>query len=536
MHLKKTVVLIFVSTILLLCSFSGCVFDNILGITNFTLNSSSVCDDNGFPGISFSFSCSGTVNIKLLSPSSDLLDSDFFFVGDHDAIFHLAEYRHSVNPGTYKLKVYDKNNKEIRSETFSFSGANLSIISCDQKWWKRDSWIGGYSLFGLGLRVQNNGDVPAYPDSLDVTMDSKTISGLALPTVILPQEMKDVNSFIYRDKSPTNSKFSINLKDTDGNLLADGIFSINVQDNVPIQKFSWSYGSGRRTVNIPKSEYLYDYYISLPRTKIEDYSLYVFDQYDDQYVDIVKDLVMFGFGTSSDVERINFAASFVQSIAYKPDSPTNSSYEYPRYPIETLFNGNGGGGDCEDKAILLDSILKDMGYDVALFRFPNHMACGVNLSKTENPGYEYYANNYFYLESTTEGKPVGSIPDDYVGLSSEVTVYPLSSRPLLYQEWQNGSIIIYSGTERGDFVKVSVIIQNLGTETARNFVVEAGFYMSDGVRLNYDTSTVFSLGPFMKKRITFSVNIPKDHLTWFKTKIYLDGIVVNEEESASSFP
>jgi len=530
MPLTKNAILVLVFTMFLLCSLSGCIFDDLLGGTSFSLNSWSVCDDDGFPGISFTFSCSGTVTVKLLGPDSEILDSDSFFKGDHDAIFHLAEYRHSVIPGSYKLRAYDKDNKEIKSETFSFVGANLSILSCEQKWWKRGSLS---SLFGLGLNVQNNGDTPAYPYNISATMDSNVVTGLALPTVILPGKSKDVDAFIYRDKSPTNNEFTLSLKDVDGDVLANGIYSVDIENNVPVQQFSWRYGSGTRRVTIPKSEYLYDYYISLDRTNNEDYSLYVFDPYDDQYIDVVNDAVMSGFSGDTDLENINFAASFVQSLEYKSDSPTNSSYEYPRYPIETLFNGTGGG-DCEDKAILTVSILENMGYNTALLRFPNHMAVGVNIA---NPGYEYYAYNYFFLETTTKSElfVCGFVPNDYVGRASEVSVYPISSRPLLIHDWQNGNIVIYTNTEKGDFVKVILDVENLGTATAKNIVVEGGFYSPGGSRMSYKTTTISSLDPGMKKRVYLSVDTFKNYDTFFETRIYLDGKVADTKQSASYF-
>ena len=40
----------------------------------------------------------------------------------------------------------------------------------------------------------------------------------------------------------------------------------------------------------------------------------------------------------------------------------------------------------------------------------------------------------------------------------------------------------------------------------------------------------------MKKKVILSVDVPKYSTTWFKTLIYLDGKVVDEKESASSFP
>ena len=244
---------------------------------------------------------------------------------------------------------------------------------------------------------------------------------------------------------------------------------------------------------------------------------------------------MFGFAGSKDEDKINYVASFVQSLEYKSDSETNASYEYPRYPLETIFYGNGGG-DCEDKSILAASILKNMGYDVALLRFPNHMAVGVNLSNDSVVWYSHYIDNYFFLETTTEGKPLGFIPSEYVDAVSDVSIYPLSSKPMLVHDWVDNNIIIYTNTERGDIVKVILTVENLGNAEAQNIFVEAGFYTVNGLKSNYNSDIISSLEIQAKKQLILTVDIPKNIITWFKTRIYLNGILEDEKESISFFP
>lgn len=537
MPLAKKIILCLAVTIILVSFFFVFILDDLIllfGGTNFSLNSWSICDDEGFPGLSVSFSCSGTVTVKLVGPDSHIYDSDFFFKGNHYTILHLVEYRHTVTPGQYKLRVYDNDNKEIYSKTISFEGSDLTILSCDQKWWERDPWIEGYSLVGLRMTVQNNGDTPAYPYNVTVTMDFKENSSLVVPSVIMPGDSEYVDCFVYRRTRPDDITFTVSLKDMDENTLATSSFSVDVENNVPVKQFSWQY-NGRRRPNIPKPEYLYDYYAGLDRISSEDYGLYIFDPYDEEYIDILIDCIMFGFTSDSDVEKINYAASFVQSLEYKSDSETNNSFEYPRYPVETLFNGNGGG-DCEDKAILTASILKNMGYDVALLRFPNHMAVGVHLSENAIPDKEYYIENYYFLETTKSGKSCGFIPSQYEDSSSEATVYPITSRPLLVHNWEGDSLTIYTNTEMGDFVKVTLFVENLGIETAENVKVIGGFYKVSDLKVVSKSQTISSLDPGMKKKVTLSVNIPKSVETWFKTRIYYNYEIVDERESRDSFP
>jgi hypothetical protein len=88
--------------------------------------------------------------------------------------------------------------------------------------------------------------------------------------------------------------------------------------------------------------------------------------------------------------------------------------------------------------------LAKKGYDVVLLRFPGHMAVGVNLSKSAIPQYNYYVDNYYFLETTTEGKPCGFVPNDYRDSASNVTVYPIKSKPLLVHDWENNVLTIFT--------------------------------------------------------------------------------------------
>ena len=383
------------------------------------------------------------------------------------------------------------------------------------------------------MEVHNSGDTPAYPYAVELNVDSEMYSGHILPAAILPNEIKNIDCSIYVESTPKDSTFSASLNDVLGNTLASDSLSIALENNVPTKEFKWTYNNDRNPwLKIPYPEFLFDYYTGISRTLEEDYSLYVFDLYDDSYVDLVVDQLGFVSGEESNVGKINFVASFVQSLEYKKDSPTNDSFEYPRYPVETLFNSDKGGGDCEDKAILTASILDQMGYDVALFRFPNHMAVGVELIETL-PGYEHYTGNYYFLETTTPGSSLGDHTSQPL---SNLTVYPISSRPLLFHNWKNNSLTIFTNTELGDFVKVTLIVENLGSATAENIMVKGGFYTQNDLELNAKTDIITSLKPMMKEEITLTADIPKGVTTQFKTRIYLDNEVVDDQESNPDSP
>lgn len=88
--------------------------------------------------------------------------------------------------------------------------------------------------------------------------------------------------------------------------------------------------------------------------------------------------------------------------------------DYAKYPYETLYDR---GGDCEDKAILMCSLLYNAGYDVCLIVFSDHVAVGVAMTNDIENGYYYTGDNgtkYYYLETTSYGWEPGEMPDDYI--------------------------------------------------------------------------------------------------------------------------
>lgn len=73
---------------------------------------------------------------------------------------------------------------------------------------------------------------------------------------------------------------------------------------------------------------------------------------------------------------------FVQDvIEYQYDSETTGQEEYPRYPIETLYERQG---DCKDTSILMAALLKELGYEVGLLYLPGHAAVAIRTSDTYN--------------------------------------------------------------------------------------------------------------------------------------------------------
>ena len=159
-----------------------------------------------------------------------------------------------------------------------------------------------------------------------------------------------------------------------------------------------------------------EYYKSLPRDPysfLTEYSSYVYEEDDDEYLHA---LAVVFIQTAADNGWDNDAAvelviGFVQGLQYLSDDPA-LGYDYPKYPIETLYDG---GGDCEDLSILLVSFLREMGYGCALISFEDHMGVGI-LGEDDIPGWYYVSDGdkYYYIETTDVGWMIGEMPEDLI--------------------------------------------------------------------------------------------------------------------------
>jgi len=71
------------------------------------------------------------------------------------------------------------------------------------------------------------------------------------------------------------------------------------------------------------------------------------------------------------------------------------------------LDGLSQKGDCEDHAILFASIVKAMGFDVALFKLSmdgmsQHIAAGVNVKGASGTSFEFEGKAYYYCETTSD--------------------------------------------------------------------------------------------------------------------------------------
>lgn len=176
--------------------------------------------------------------------------------------------------------------------------------------------------------------------------------------------------------------------------------------------YTWNYGTEQWNFSLKIPSSAYDYYKTVKRKGISNYSYYVNDTTDDTYLaELTKSFKIAAKKENySDYDMVNYIICFVQNLNYVSDVLGTGYDEYPKFPLETLADE---GGDCEDSAILLASLLKELGYDTVLIQLPDHMAVGVKGERTM-PGsyYEVDGKLYFYVETTSPGWRIGQIPDE----------------------------------------------------------------------------------------------------------------------------
>jgi len=195
-------------------------------------------------------------------------------------------------------------------------------------------------------------------------------------------------------------------------------------DNEYHIQMEWSYKSKRWRYETDIPITIYEHFAQEPRSN--NYSEYAVNDIDDEWLGYtaksfkeISTLEGWNYG-----DTINFVLSFVQSIEYSYDIDTAGYDEYPRYPIETIVDGTG---DCEDTVVMFISILREMGYDVALLLYADdeHMAAGVSIPQdlvvSWNQGYELThivspeGESYAYCDTTYAGWRLGEKPDKITG-------------------------------------------------------------------------------------------------------------------------
>ena len=135
--------------------------------------------------------------------------------------------------------------------------------------------------------------------------------------------------------------------------------------------------------------------VNIPFDRYSMYTKYYTHSFTENFTNITSfvtsdDPVIQAIGNTITQEMPNYSSEMlyrlIAQIFYLSDYNTGFN-EYPKYPVETLQDGNG---DCEDSAFLLASLLKNLKKDVALLIYSNHAAVGVAMTDAEINAYDSF--------------------------------------------------------------------------------------------------------------------------------------------------
>lgn len=288
------------------------------------------------------------------------------------------------------------------------------------------------------------------------------------------------------------------------------------------RNYTWEYGLLEFGFEVDFYKKFYEYYKERPRPPTTDYSIYVTDPFDDDMIaTVVWELEANAKRANlNEYETAEYVISFIQSLPYTKDDVTTPYDDYPRYPIETLVDY---GGDCEDTSVLAASFLKEMGYDVVLIVFPEHI--GIGISGDESIGGHYYPfkeKKYFYLETTGSGWDLGVVPEQY--LKDDANIYELESTPLLVHQWK--------GEPSGEHLKLEIKLENVGSKAAGRVKVVAGFDAGDTKAWNVEESIIHYLDIGSYATIILYPEVPEGKRTRVVIQIIdEDGYIVDQSRS-----
>lgn len=289
--------------------------------------------------------------------------------------------------------------------------------------------------------------------------------------------------------------------------------------------FEWDYG--KDTYEITLTLYPEAYEAFKERERIRDYDLFASDYYSKHFITfLTNELKDFAEDEGLSKEEIPyFIISFIQSLPYTSDEVTTGFDEYPRFPYETIYDD---GGDCEDTSILASAMLYELGYEVVLLEFPEHLAVGVRCSPSNGQVYySYQGIDYCYLETTGENWEVGKVPENIE--SEEATVYRIIERPFLDINFESN----FRYNSRDVYTDVNSTIKNLGSKTAQNTNIYVALQTRDESKVwdSVQTDSIW-IGP----EETYFFNVTNLHSPGGKSfRIYVrafgDNIVSDEAVS-----
>ena len=251
----------------------------------------------------------------------------------------------------------------------------------------------------------------------------------------------------------------------------------------PVAKtFQWNYRGTKYELSLTLYQSVYEYYQNQPKTfsyagelpanwEESYYGMFLkANESDSTIVNLADGLRKLGeqHRLSSD-QVVELALAFVQAIPYDDTKASNilakANNETMLYPYETLFEQKGV---CSDKSLLAVSILRKLGYGVAIFAYEqdNHMAIGIQCPKN----YSTYGSGYCFGETTSIGNKIGIIPQFDAQSNKTADLAELPTFDQTQQQIKNlqelGRMTIYQTTTGKEYTGI-IETKRIETELAQ---------------------------------------------------------------------
>lgn len=233
-------------------------------------------------------------------------------------------------------------------------------------------------------------------------------------------------SFLMRADDFLKQEAAI-ISDLSQNNFSQAEKTLPAKEGEKLASFDWKYKGKEYSLSESLYESYYQFYKTLPISASANDASQVkwYTTYNEMFIagavgdDTVQTLAekIRALGAKrklNENQMVEFVAAFVQTIPYdqgkldRRKSGLDGLTEKITYPYEVLYEDQGV---CQDKSYLAYALLKELGYGVAIFLFPdpkdNHMAIGVKCSFE----YSNYASGYCFIETTSLGNKIGMIPD-----------------------------------------------------------------------------------------------------------------------------
>lgn len=277
---------------------------------------------------------------------------------------------------------------------------------------------------GVGTKILSSAPKNTYPTA--------TLEDAERQEAVVKDEYADIqrhlseleyeNKMLKADKDEHRSGYGLDTRAAN--------YNTENEPNWQTRDFSWQSFVDFQwyQVSISIDQNAYDYYAGLDRYVFIEGGgdtgvlSYIHDDVNLETVDMFLDQFRLLQKTNnwSDGRMVREVIACIQTMPYILDADSVGQEEYPRYPIETLYDGMG---DCEDSSFLLAACLYRLGYDCCFVRFPEHLGVGIRLDY-EATG-TYFDNNgvhYYYIETTNWGYDIGVMPDDITTSQAYITL------------------------------------------------------------------------------------------------------------------